>query len=209
MALPVIPVTQPSDIRDLRPDQIGVCHLAKVYFPGVGHDSLHKLPARGWVALTVAALAEGQKYNEKWVLTCAGWGSALRAYATQYKAFFDRYEPGPYNPLKHQLKHQRVFGGVRYYLRRGQIPCAVPGSGWHPRGLAIDGALFHKGLIVAWRSNTRFWNWLKANVVSFGFSFEIAEEGVDDPHIRWVVGDKIPQRVLDIEQWIAAAGAPT
>ena len=203
MTLPVVPVTRPSDIAGLTPQQIGVCHLGKVYFPGVGHDSLHKLAARAWNALAVAAIAES-----RWTLTCAGWGYALRAFATQERAFFARYVSS-YNPATCQLKYQRTYQGKRWFLLRGRIPCAVPGTGNHPLGLAVDGALFVNGRIVAWRGDPKFWAWLKANVVSFGFSFEIAEEGVDDPHIRYVAGDKVPQRVLDIENWLAAAGGTT
>jgi len=200
MTLPVAPVTRPSDIAGLTPAQIGVCHLSQVYFPGVGHDSLHKLAARAWTALTVAALAEGG-----WVLTCAGWGSALRSFATQERAFFQRYVD-TYNPLTCQLSNQRTYQGKRWYLKRGQIPCAVPGTGNHPLGLAIDGALYKGGKILAWRGDAKFWAWLKANVLSFGLSFEIPEEGVDDPHVRYTAGDHVPQRVLDIEAWCAAHG---
>lgn len=199
MSLPVLPLKRPKDIEGLTPQQIGVCHLTQVYFPGVGHDSLHRLAARAWVALTIAALAAG-----KWTLTCAGWGSALRAFATQERVFFQRYTP-TYNPAVNQIKHQRVYQGKRYYLRRGMIPVAIPGGGNHPLGLAVDGALLVNGKIIAWRSDAKFWAWLKANVTTFGFSFEHPDEGVDDPHIRYVAGDAIPRRVLDIEAWIEAA----
>ena len=212
MALPVVALTRPSNIEGLSASQIGASHLTPLYFPGVGHSSLNPAAARAWGALVVACLAAtGQ------TLTAVSTADVLRSFQQQWNAFFDRYTDSwslSVNGLTNRTQHTRFFQGKTWYLKKGRIPCAVPGTGNHPLGLAVDVAIFDSKIVDGnkWdggarniRSDAKVWAWLKENVVSLGWSWEHAAEGVDDPHLRYYAGDKIPQRVLDIEAWIAAA----
>ncbi len=212
MALPVVPVTKPSNIEGLKSSQIGVCHLKEVFFAGVGHSSLNPAAARCWDALVIACLAA-----TKVTLTAVSTADVYRSYSTQYRVFHQRYTP-TFDPVVNTTEHQRVFEGVRYYLRKGMIPVASPGGGFHPLGLAVDVAIFNPNINDGDKypgdpTNIRnaaykaVWEWLKANVVSLGWSWEHATEGVDDMHLHYFAGDKIPARVLAIEAWIAAEKA--
>jgi LAS superfamily LD-carboxypeptidase LdcB len=66
---------------------------------------------------------------------------------------------------------------------------AVPGTSKHNLGIAIDIA----------NANGKRLEWLKANAVSFGFSWEVVPS--EPWHLRYVCGDNKPQRVLD---WLAS-----
>jgi hypothetical protein len=222
MSLPVVPVVQPSSIANV-PTNLLVKekHFIRKFFPGVGYSWLHPTAARCWDAMNIALFAALKVW-----LTITSTADALRSYQTQVNAFNTRYtakwtlaESG----LTNLTQNTRKWNGtpansgpgvlVKYYLRKGQIPCAVPGTGWHPRGLALDNAVYDASLNDGnvWpggarhiRSNKAAFDWLKLNVTEFGFSWENEKEYVDDPHLRYTAGDKIPQRVIDIEKYLAA-----
>jgi len=216
MALPVVTVVKPTAIQGLTAAQISKDnpqHLVKRTFPGVGTQYLNPYAARCWDALWVFC-----KQDTSRTLSCAGQGSGWRSYATQVNAFNLRYTLGwtlEANGLTNRVKNIRTWngtpgnlgGGVRktYYLRRGMIPVAVPGGGYHPLGLALDVALHDPATntVRSIRSDTKVWNWLLANAASCGWSWENASLGVDDPHIHYWAGDKIPARVKQLEAFFA------
>lgn len=224
MTLPVVPVKRPANIVGVSAAQIGACHLEAVFFPGVGHSSLNPAAARGWRALVVACIAATGV-----TLTAVSTADAYRTFATQLRAFMARYvlatDPGIASgaiaiatDFAGRPIHTRTYLGQVYYLRRGMIPCAVPGSGWHPFGLAVDVAIYDPTLNdgdqypgdprnIRTRTPAKFaavWPWLIGNVVSLGWSWEYPTEGTDDPHLHYFAGDTPTQRVLDIEAWLAA-----
>lgn len=214
MALPVVPVTQPESIAKVATANIiPSVHGVRKFFPGVGYSWLHPAAARSWDALTAACLAEtGVR------LTAVSTADVYRSYAVQVAAFRARYVPKwtlAACGLKNKVENRRTWDGITYYLLKGQIPCAVPGKGWHPRLLAVDVAVYDPNYIDgnkweggarAVRGNALAWEWLKKNVISFGWSWEIPSEGVDDPHLHYWAGDKIQKRVLDVEAWFGGVG---
>jgi len=69
--------------------------------------------------------------------------------------------------------------------------------------LAVDVSVFKGGVQRSVTSVPAVWDWLVANAVSFGFSWEGArpgQAGWEPWHLRLVTGDEIPNRVLDFEE---------
>lgn len=217
MALPVIAVVRPTAIQGLTAAQISKDnpqHLVKRTFPAVGTQYLNPYAARCWDTLWVfCKQATGR------TLSCAGQGSGWRSYTTQVNAFRLRYTEGwtlEANGLTNAARNIRRWNGTpanggpgvmrTYYLRKGMIPVAVPGGGYHPLGLALDVALFDPvtNTVRSIRSNPTVWAWLLANAGSCGWSWENSSLGVDDPHLHYFAGDKIPARVAQLEAFFAA-----
>jgi LAS superfamily LD-carboxypeptidase LdcB len=67
---------------------------------------------------------------------------------------------------------------------------AVPGTSKHNLGIAVD---------IKNSTEPKRLQWLAANAVSFGFSWEVVPS--EPWHLRYVCGDAKPQRVLD---WLAS-----
>lgn len=224
MTLPVVPVQVPASIAGLTAAQISKqVHLAPKLFAGVGRSYIHPNAARCWDALNLSCYAA----TKQW-LTAVSTADVFRSYSTQCTAFRMRYTETwtlAQNGLTNLTQNKRSWNGTPansgagtmkvYYLRKGQIPCAVPGTGWHPKGLAVDAAIFdptindgnsYEGGARNIRSNAVAFAWLKANAVSFGWSWEIAREYVDDPHLHYFAGDNIPKAVLDLEAALAKLG---
>lgn len=223
MALPVVSVVKPAAIAGLTAAQIdrtNPTHLVKRFFPGVGDQYLNPQADRCFGALALFC-----KQATGVTLSCAGQGSGWRSYATQVNAFRLRYTEGwtlAANGLTNATKNIRRWNGTpansgpgvlkTYYLRKGMIPVAVPGGGYHPLGLALDVAIWDPALIDgnpipggvrSIRSNPAVWTWLLANAGSCGWSWENSSLGVDDPHLHYWAGDKIPARVLQLEAFFA------
>ena len=197
-----IPVTMPADLNGQANGKLGPCHTKAVYFPGLGYAGLHTLAARAWELLAIMCHAEtGVK------LTTTG-GGAYRSYDQQLSAFQTRMTLNFDPNVNRDPAITRTWNGQTWYLRKGYAPVAAPGTSNHGWGLAIDSAIFKDGRILGITSDARVWKWLQDNAVSFGFSWEGArpgQPGWEPWHIRYVAGDKIPQRILDIEAWLAAA----
>ena len=128
-----------------------------------------------------------------------------------------RYTPS-YLPVRNVLTSQRIYDGKRWYLRRGMSPAAVPGTSNHGWALANDIALcksIYDPLAKAWvkkiiaiTADAKAWQWVQDNAMSFGFGWEGARPGMPgwEPwHIRYWAGDRVPQRVKDVEAYLAAA----
>lgn len=196
-----IPVSMPADLKGQANGKLGPCHTKAVYFPGLGYAGLHTLAARAWELLAIMCHAEtGVK------LTTTG-GGAYRSYDQQLSAFQTRMTLNFDPNVNRDPAITRTWNGQTWYLRKGYAPVASPGTSNHGWGLAIDSAIFKDGRILGITSDARVWKWLQDNAVSFGFSWEGArpgQPGWEPWHIRYVAGDKIPQRVLDIEAWFAA-----
>lgn len=209
MALPVIAVQRPAAIAGLTAAQISrdnPRHLLPHYFAAVGKQYLNPQALRCWGALALFC-----KQATGVDLSCAGQGSGWRSYQTQLNQFNLRYTETyslAINGVTNRLLNRRTFNGKVHYLRKNMIPVAVPGQGWHPYGLALDVAIFDlklddgfpiPGGVRSIRSNTVVWNWLLANAATCGWSWENSSLGVDDPHLHYWAGDKIPARVLQLE----------
>ena len=201
-----IPVTMPSTLHGVQNGRLPFTLLTPVYFPGVGHLSLHPLAARAWNAMAVVCYAEtGIK------LSTTG---TYRSYAAQEQLFLQRMSP-IYNPITCSLTTRR-WNGKTWWLKRRQAPVATPGTSNHGWGLAIDTGIATTGKVAPITSNLTVWRWLSRNAVSFGWSWEgakvpgnwepgqVAPAGFEPWHLRYVSGDAVPQRVLDVEAFLSA-----
>lgn len=209
MTYTITPVTFPADLASQKNGKLGPCQLVSVFFPGVGHASMHHTAARAWGALSIACLNQtGQ------TLTAVSVADVYRSYDRQLALFLSRYTPD-FLPLRNVLSNRRTGpDGKSWYKRIGVAACASPGTSNHGWGLAIDMALFnpnindgdaYMGDPVGITSNRLLFAWLQLNAGLYGFSWESQDEAW---HIRYVAGDKIPQRVLDMEAFFAGLPKP-
>jgi hypothetical protein len=226
MVLPVVSVKKPSNIEGLNASQISTEHNTKVFFPGAGYSALNKQAARSWNCMALKI-----KQETGVTLTAISTADVLRSYNVQVQGFNRDYTLGwslTINGLTNRTKNIRKWNGTpgnlgpgimkTYYLKKGAIPKAIPGGGNHPLGLAVDVAIYDVLLDDgnAWPGGSRnihtkpiAWEWLKDNAVRrFGWSWEIATEGVDDPHLHYFAGDDIPKEVLEIEAFFNALNKP-
>jgi hypothetical protein len=189
----MLPVRKPIRPSDLKGKVNGIVDLSvhvPVLMAGGVSSFMHHLAARGTAALVAKCKAETG-------LTLSTIG-LFRLLSTQENGFFASYLDH-YDPALCTLEHQRQYQGKTWYLRKGHIPKAVPGTSRHGDGLANDAAWLIGGRRVNVRTNQKGWAWLQANVIAFGFSWAFAQEGEDDPHIQWFPGDTVPKAVLDFE----------
>lgn len=200
-----VPVSKPFDLVGVENGRLPFTLLTPVYFPGVGHLSLHHQAARAFNALGVACFAEtGHK------LTTTG---CYRSYDQQVQLFMQRMSP-VWNPVTCTTT-TRTWNGKRYWLKRRCAPCAVPGTSTHGLGLGNDVALYVNSKVVGITSNVSVWRWLTRSASDFGMSWEgvkvpgdwlpgqPAPAGWEPWHLRYVAGDRTPKRVLDIEAFFA------
>lgn len=182
--LPVRPVVMPADLAGQRNGQ-----LAPRLLVDLGHGGqLHHQAARAWAALWVAAKAAG--IDLTWT-----HGGTYRPLGQQERLFLARF-----TPTRLPGRPRRTWAGQQWWLKPGVAMAATPGGSNHGWALAIDLAVgtepdnaksFGRPVI----------NWLVANVESLGWSFELQSEPW---HVRYVAGDRVPRRVLDIEAFLAA-----
>ena len=149
--------------------------------------------ARAWAAMYVAACADG--FTGRNALTVTGGGS-YRSIGMQQQLWAQRMTPNPV------IGRTPVFyAGQAYYLRPGMATVALPGWSNHGLGLALDlaqGATPAEALGLS----GRLLEWVKQNAASLGWSPEVDSEPW---HWHYFPGDKVPQRVKDIEAYLAAA----
>ena len=199
------PVVLPADLVGVKPGSLGPCLLRPLFFAGVGNRDMHHLAADAAEAMIIACQLE-----TGYALTTVG---AYRSTASCLKVFYERMT-ATYNPLVNSRTTRTGPDGKKWYLRRGMAPVAgftngVPDSN-HAKGLANDFAIWSSGKVVGITSIAKVWAWVKDNAESFGFSWEGAKEGQPgwEPwHLRYVAGDKIPARVLDMQAFFRAQAA--
>jgi LAS superfamily LD-carboxypeptidase LdcB len=172
--LPIIPVTLCSCLKNAKPGELPAKLLRKIE----GKGQLHHCAADAYEAMDAAANAEGID------LSPTSPADTYRTLAVQEYGFFQRYTT---NVIAGQKP--RIYQGKAWYLKKGMAMLAVPGTSKHNLGIAID---------IANANGPRL-EWLKKNAVSFGFSWEVIPS--EPWHLRYVTGDKKPQRVLD---WLAS-----
>lgn len=132
-------------------------------------------------------------------LSASSPGDAYRSYAAQEAVFRRRYTDS-YLPLRNTLSSQRTWNGVTWYKRVGVAAVAVPGTSNHGLGIALDVAIWDGVKILSITAIPAVWNWVQANAVSFGLSWESQAEPW---HLRLTVGDNATQRVRDLEAFFA------
>lgn len=207
MAIVFLPVKLPSSAKGgpLQNGKLTPCDLEAVWFPGVGHLSLHKHTARAFKMMQVVCYGDLK-------LHMSGTG-AYRSYESQVALFLQRYTD-TYLPLRNVTTSTRTYQGKTWYLRRGMAPAASPGTSNHGYGIAIDlgwwTGVNAPGLsdIAGITSKANGWKWLQDNAESFGFSWEGAKPGQagwEPWHLRHVVGNDVTQRVKDVERFLGIA----
>lgn len=207
MAIVFLPVIKPSSFTggDLVNGKLPACDLESLWMPGVGHLSLHKYTAKAFRYMQAICHAETGLH-----LSATG---AYRSYDQQVNVFLQRYTT-TYSEQANVLTSSRTWNGVKYYLRRGMAPVAVPGTSNHGLGIAVDTGWWSgtdkPGLsdILGVTSQGQGWQWIQDNAESFGFSWEGAKPGQPgwEPwHLRHVLGNTNSQRVKDIDKFFGVA----
>lgn len=149
---------------------------------------LENTAARAWNTLWL--IAQQEAINLTWT-----YGGTYRTLAQQEQLFFQRW-----TTTKPLFGSAPIFyNGAYWWLKKGVARAAVPGSSNHGWGLAIDIAL---GKVPSGATPiTPVIPWLIEVAPTCGFSWESQSEPW---HIRYVSGDEIPQRVLNIEKYFSA-----
>lgn len=194
--LPVKPTVPPSDLAGQENGNLDLQMLTQIG-PGSSLARLHHTVARGWFALADAAMKAGG-----WTLWWTSVADTYRTYAVQKSTFLIRYDPVSLAVYNATPKADRKFwpdaislGQSSQYWKKKDpdlATAAVPGTSPHGMGCAIDGAF--PGHNVAW---TPALPWLVQNARKYGFAWSLQSEPW---HIQWVMGDIIPQAVLDYEK---------
>lgn len=209
----------PTDLLSSSNGHLFPSQLAPIYLPGIGMGTLHPLAVRVFNMLHWAGLAEtGQ------VMTATSNADDYRSYDMQLQVFLQRYTPN-YIPLRNVLSDRRMGpDGKMWYKRILVAAVATPGKSNHGWALALDGALWvlddktGRWSIRGYVTNKLFFAWLSApgwfaedhpwhlgtgsNAESFGLSWEMQSETW---HLRYVEGDNVPRRVLDMEAYMGIA----
>lgn len=189
MAYPVIIVTPPATIVGQPNGKLPPSLLVPT--PGLQGGptvTMVAAAARSWRAMSGTALQQGI------LLQATSTADTYRTYPQQVNLFTTRFVPDPYPGWsisryweRHEWPPGTWVNGHTWYLRQDQDLAAVPGHSNHGLGLAID---------IRNASGARL-DWLLANALRFGFSWETQSEAW---HIRYVRGDNIPAAVITYEQ---------
>ena len=184
--LPVQKMVLPQDLKGCENGKLPAGLLRRIAPSG----QMHHYAATSWSMLRELAAKEG--------LDLAHVGD-YRPYTQQVALFMSRMKPFP--DAKKTVQVTRVFNGEKWYLHTG-APVATPGTSNHGWGLAIDAALKTKAGVVTISSKPKGvkrsgLEFLLAEAPSLGWSWEVQSEPW---HIRYVAGDKAPERV---RVWLA------
>lgn len=175
-ALHAYPLVRPRDLDGQPNGRLPANLLA----PTAGGDVMHHLAARAFNAMYAHAKRMGV------TLTMT---DGYRDYDTQVRLFTSRYQLS-YNPITCTTQ-SKVWGGRRWWKRRGVATAAAPGSSNHGWGLATDIAT------VDGSDGDDDLRWLGEFAADYGFSWELLPE--EPWHIRYVQAERIPGAVLDYE----------
>ena len=159
----------PADLKQAKNGKLEPILLRSIEPSG----QLHHTAARAWGAMRTAAALDG---------VVLGQVGTYRSYDTQVALFKQRYQL-----QANDSSTTRVWNGVRYWLRRGVAPASSPGRSNHGWGLAVDVASIGSGGRLGW---------LLRNAERYGWSWELQSEPW---HIRYVMGDTVPQAVIAFE----------
>lgn len=199
MALPVVPVKLPADLRNAQNGRLLDHLLVDVPFPGRPRGGrLHHQAYRGWEAISADCLrATGV------VLTCTSTADAYRTFLIQHSTFVDRAYPvsrATYMMTASSRRRVYNFNGHTYWkFYDWASPVATPGSSNHGWGVSVDVCQLRGDGTIVHIAASPAWPWLKANLQRYGWSWEYSREGVEDWHVRLYMGDQIPSAVIDHE----------
>ena len=175
----IVPVKLPISLKNVEPGKLHPSLLRDIPQGG----KLHYLAADAWNAMVDAAKKDGIE------LKPTSAGDTYRSYDSQKAGFLQRYQ---LQPIPGQST--KTFEGKTWYLKKGMAMLATPGKSQHNLGLAVD---------IHTASDPKRLKWLIANVLKFGFSWEVVPS--EPWHIRYTEGDAVPQAVKD---WLALNPKP-
>lgn len=200
MALPIVPMTLPSDLRNVQNGKLPNELLVPSFIPG-GSWKLHPLAARSMRAMVAGMESIGIQVRSV---------GTYRSYSQQTSLFLSRYESVTYArwlatpPSRRKTWPQAVSLGYpsNYWIKR-QLPgggypatAAVPGTSNHGLGLAVDFAQELDGDPQPESVSQAMVAWLTQNAITYGWSAELQSEPW---HWRYVSGDVIPAAVRTFE----------
>jgi hypothetical protein len=190
----------------------------------IPRSALGNIGPDGFLIAPVARAFQALRY---WAKTRLGvevtwtYGGTYRDFDSQWSLWFQRWEAVSLAVyLVTGSSHRRIWRDAatrgnhskHWRLRKNAAgrwlaPAAEPGTSNHGRAIAIDLALGDhprnaRGIQLMGAAN---WKRFCDAVVAFGFSWELQSEPW---HIRYVLGDEIPQAVLDIEREMGLAQPP-
>ena len=133
-----------------------------------GGGRLYGPAADWWNCMWAEAVKDGVRLRS----VSAGY----RSREAQERLFFERYSP---RPTLRRPKVTRVYGGKKYWLKRGKSPSATPGKSSHGYGLSQDVDV----------RDPKVFAWLCNNAPKFGFYMQAKEKlpnGKPNPEYeRW------------------------
>lgn len=177
MTLVVLPIAgYPSVLAGQKNGQLPDSILRHLVVPNQPEIVLIDPVMRGWKALRYYVGLEGA------VLKSSGKYDSYRPLVIQTEIFNDRYQE-EYTPWGSKT----CSGKTWYKVSRTVATAACPGTSNHGWAMAIDCNL----------SDPKVQPALEKWAVKCGFSWELIPE--EPWHIRWIMGDKVPQAVLDYE----------
>ncbi len=201
MIFPKRSTVPPSDLQGQQNGNLDLALLTRIGSP-TSLARLHHTVARGCFALVAAAKEAGG-----WTLTWTSIADTYRTFEVQKSTFVIRYVPvsvGVYNSTPTARRKRWMEAGQygyssTYWVKKNfgteakpvyAATAATPGTSPHGMGCAIDGCFPGP---VSWAPALP---WLINNVHRFGFAWSLDDEPW---HIQWIMGDVIPQAVLDYE----------
>jgi len=192
------PMTLPSDLPASRNGRLFPHELVLVLFPGIGMLALHRNAARCW---NMMALACWNDLGRGTQITASSAADVYRTFDIQERVFFIRF----WRIMSTNIK--RIYQGITYWKKPIVAQVATPGTSNHGWGLAVDVALWFanfggKDRPVGITKDPRVVSWMLANAASFGFFNNVDSEIW---HWEFCMGDVIPQRVIDMENFLAGA----
>lgn len=212
MTLRVDTLSLPAGISHGMNGRLFPNQLAQVYLPGHGMGALHPLAKQAFDCMFLIAntqrglLIDGQ-YGPS-LMTATSLADCYRDFHRQETVFFQRMTTDYSETTCAKPIVTRSYQGRTWYLKKGFAMVATPGESNHGYGLAMDCAVwfqyspgkFKIAPIAGWKP---LWNWIISpeGASSFGLSWESQSETW---HLRYNPGNAIPQRIVDIMNFIHA-----
>lgn len=209
MALPIVPMKMPTSLMGVENGR-----LPSELLGNIGPGGRLLAPA----AYSYQALRFWAKTFIDLEMTWT-WGGTYRSFEDQWNVWFQRNEPISWavyrlTPAKYRTLWQEgpAFGQSKYWRRKkganGRYFARVarPGTSNHGLGLAIDMAEgMHPREARAINRDRGKWTLLTGEVPNFGFSWEDLDEIW---HIRYVLGDVFPPKVLEMQEMMRGSTPP-
>lgn len=159
------------------------------------YGQLYWKAACAWNAMLAAAKVDGLDFSHV---------GALRTLKEQEQLFFARYTK---KATKRVPQVTRTYKGKTWFLKEGMAPAGTPGTSKHGSGNACDIAAVINKKVVSVGSSQKHVDWLVANAVKHGWSWEVADPknpNFEIWHLICFDADGLPADVLAADPGRAA-----